>query len=124
MKFFILALILGWLSAYGQQPTDATIAYRQEIGDIPNNLSMYDGVIAVLDCGRIGEEALLRAEGVSLRVMVFDCAGDSDGGYEWMIENNIAAEVGYYLWQEHPHIVGSRGAVKFLGRPPKTWEKQ
>lgn len=105
----------GYLSAYDKNPTVYTIQYRQEVGDIPRDLSKYDGVIAVLDCGKIGQEAVLAIGEKTLSVIVFDCAGQSDGGHAWMVENNIVAEVGWGIWQAHPHIVGKRATITYGG---------
>lgn len=107
--------VSGYLSAYDKNPTVYTIKYRQEIGDIPYDLSEYDGVITVLDCGRIGQEAVLAIGEKTLDVIVFDCAGQSDGGYAWMVENNIVAEVGWGIWQKYPDIVGKRATVTYGG---------
>lgn len=102
----------GWLSAYDETPTVATIEYRQEAGEIPEDLSGYDGVIAVLNCDYIGKEAVLYSGEHRLDVIVFDCAGKSDGGYKWMIDNNIVAEVGYGIRVQYPDIVGSKATIR------------
>ena len=97
----------GWLSQYARTPTDATIAYRQEVGDIPQDLSMYEGVIAVEDCAHIGKDAYLYVAGRWRRVIVFDCLG-REVQPNWMQQNNIVAEMGYYLTQEL-ELVGQGG---------------
>ena len=86
----------GWLSQYGEAPTVGTLNYRQAVGDLPANLNLYDGFIAVADCGRIGDLAWLSINGGGwLRVAVFDCAGN-DGTPAWMAENQIIAELDYF----------------------------
>lgn len=95
----------GYLSAYDERPTLATIAYRQDTGEIPLSLVDYDGVIAVLDCSRIGQRVLMRAGGNVYRLLVFDCAGPPPGGSEWMIANRIVGEVGYGFRMAHPELV-------------------
>lgn len=104
----------GYLSAYAQTPTDATLAYRQEVGDVPYDVSQYDVLIAVLDCRLIGDEALLYTDVGVLKALVFDCAGVSDGGALWMLENNMIAEIDFYAWQKWPQLVGSH-AVLVMG---------
>lgn len=99
--------ISGWLSQYGQQPTDATITYRQERGEIPIDLSGYAGVIALEHCQHVGHEATLTVDGEAYRVMVFDCLNpEHDNPFA---ERGWAAEAGYYLADELG-IVG-RGGV-------------
>lgn len=107
-------LLLGYLSAYGQQPTEATLAYRQSIGDIPQNLAHFDGAVSVQDCSLIGQHARLITEDLDLHVIIFDCAGD-DGGLDWMLENNILAEIDYGLWRKHPEIVHRPATLVLLG---------
>ena len=97
----------GFLSAYAQIPTDATIEYQQEIGKIPLDLSAYDGVIAVYDCSLVGETAVLHTIDGDPVVMIFDCAGELDGGQAWMREGRYVAEMGYYLWQSRPELLGT-----------------
>ena len=89
----------GYLSQYAQAPTDATIAYRQESGDIPQDLSPYAGVIAVENCAYVGHDAYLYVGDSWYRVLVFDCLG-RDVQPNWMQENNIIAEMGYYLTKD------------------------
>ncbi len=71
------------------------IAYRQRVGQIPQDLSLYDGFIAVLEVDDIGRTYLLRPV-TSPHWEVFlavDCAGIADGGYAWMTNSGIIAEV-------------------------------
>lgn len=97
----------GYLSAYGQSPTDHTLQYRIDNGQVPpDSLTRYDGLVAVLDCALIGTEYILSTVSGDFSVIAFDCAGKDDGGHSWMIDNNIVAEIDWYLWQEHPEIVG------------------
>jgi hypothetical protein len=101
----------GYLSAYAQFPTDATIEYRQELGQIPHDLSEFDAYIAVLDCSQIGETGNLYTDVGTLYVLVFDCAGIEDGGADWMIDNNYIAELDWYTWQEYPEIIGTNAIL-------------
>lgn len=98
-------VISGYLSAYDKTPTDATIAYRQKMGEIPHDLSGYDGVIAVRNCQHIGKRAKVTTDHGVLNMLVFDCAGKSDGGDKWMDDNNIVGEIGYYARMKYPEIV-------------------
>lgn len=94
-------MVTGWLSQYGEAPTVATIAYRQSVGDLPLDLSPFDGFVAVADCGRIGDTGWLSIRGGPLeRIAVFDCAG-ADGTAQWMDGNNIIAEVDFFMARRH-----------------------
>lgn len=97
----------GYLSAYGKLPTDATLQHRQELAQIPSDLSKFDTYIAVLDCTNIGATGKLHTISGRLNVLVFDCAGTEDGGADWMIENNYVAELDYYTWERYPELIGT-----------------
>lgn len=92
----------GWLSAYDQEPTDHTLEYRLEIGDVQEG---YDVYLAVPGCDRIGETGLIRfPTGETKTYQVFDCASRNtteDQSKTWMEENNIVAEIDYYSWEEY-----------------------
>ena len=103
----------GFLSAYDERPTVATIKYGQEHGYIPQDISKYDGVVAVLDCWRAGQDAILTVGDEQFYVLVFDCAGKGDGGWNWMIRNSYLAEVGYYMRIKYPHIVGKYATIAY-----------
>ena len=112
--------LYGYLSAYNKLPTDATIAYREEIGDIPrDSLKQYDVLVATLDCGLIGKHGVLMAGKRRFTALVFDCAGD-DGGHTWMKDKNIVAEVDWYFWNEFPELIGKRATIVIGGNnhPP------
>lgn len=117
-------IIDGYLSAYDLTPTLATIEYRQEVGDIPDSLAGFDGVVAVQDCSLIGTPAILISQGHVLHVMIFDCAGHADGGYQWMSDNNIVGEVGYRIREKYPSIVGAHALLLIGGfneQPSKSY---
>lgn len=101
----ILAILLGFLSAYGQVPTEGTIAIRQEWGQLPQDMSQYDGVIATKSCALIGHEATLYIQGEKYDVIVFDCSGDQETS-EWMLSGRIIAELGYFLSHKIPNYKG------------------
>ena len=99
----------GYFSHYSQPPTDGTIPYHQnESGLLPQDLHSYAGVVAVADCSLVGSDAWVyitdsRATAEYryrwLPVKVFDCSGHSQTT-EWMNQNNILGELGYYLAQK------------------------
>ena len=104
-------LFVGFLSAYALGPTVGTINYRQDNGQIPHDLSPYDALLAVDDCGLIGHEATLTAGDDIYTGLVFDCAG-GDGAQHFSDGNadtpwKLAADVDYGFWMQHPELVGS-----------------
>lgn len=92
----------GWLSAYAKEPTDHTLEYRLETGDIQEG---YEAYIAVPECNRIGETGVIvLPDGNQKTYQVFDCASRNtaeDSSHAWMTENNIVAELDYYTWKDH-----------------------
>ena len=105
-----------WFSQYGQEPTDGTMEYRWSVGDMPLDMSLYDGVIAVEDCSRIGDVAMINIDDRWRRVMAFDCLGRDQSN--WMQEKNIIAELGFYLARKVDIEVG-RGVRGFL-----VWQEE
>jgi hypothetical protein len=104
---------VGWLSAYGQMPTDATLEYGQTVLGLPHDISPYDGLIAVLDCGDVGKTARLKTSLGTFKMLIFDCAYPHDtgpehlaGGARWMLENQYVGEVGFYFWSQYPELIG------------------
>lgn len=87
----------GWLSHYGEMPTEGTIAYRISVGDLPADaLEAYDVFFAVTDCKKIGKEAWFKIEDSPwLRGVCFDCAGHVET-VTWMEDNSIIAEIDYW----------------------------
>ena len=85
----------GVLSAYDLEPTVATIEARQSWGHIPSDLDEYDMFIAVPDCGRVGDNAIVIVGDTLYKAIAFDCGGD-DGGHDWMLANGVVAEVDYW----------------------------
>ncbi len=105
-----------WFSQYGQEPTDGTMEYRRSVGDIPLDMSPYDGVLAVEDCSRIGDVAWINIDDRWRHVMAFDCLGRDEDN--WMQEKNIIAELGFYLARKADIEVG-RGVRGFL-----VWQEE
>ncbi|NIV92386.1 hypothetical protein GWN42_06175 [candidate division KSB1 bacterium] len=105
-------VFLGILSAYALWPTVGTIEYRQDHGQIPQEIGHFDAFVAVDDCSLIGSEAKLITEKGEFRAMVFDCAG-GDGAHYFSDGNDmttpykLAGDVDYHFWQNHPELVGS-----------------
>lgn len=91
----------GYLSQFAQGPTDGTLAYRQSVGELPEDLSMYDGFLAVPDCDRIGHVAWLSIQGGPWGLyMTMDCSGHASTT-EWMDRDRILAEVDFYTARDH-----------------------
>jgi len=106
----------GYLSAYDQRPTDATLAYRQSVGDVPLYIDDNTILIAVLDCRHVGENAVLWVSGTPYNALVFDCAhGDS---WDWMLGTvtgiPYVAEIDYYTRISRPEIVGTWATLEIV----------
>lgn len=102
----------GWLSAYDQRPTDATIAYYQDVGMLPDDL--VGPLIAVYDCWRIGQTVTIHTyDGLTLEATIFDCAGAGDGGQDWMQRHNYVGELDYYTALMYPEYIGTWAKVKY-----------
>lgn len=100
-------------------PTIAQTDYQQAMGNLPEDLSGYDTVIAVDHCGLIGKEAVVHTESGDYTAIVFDCAGGgsapffSDGNdtsTPWL----MAGEVGYDFWMDHPDLIGTEVTIEVL----------
>ena len=101
--------IQGRASQYAPGVMQKVIANRQDWGQIPQDLSKYDGFIAVQECDNIGKEYLLIHEGKSYLVLGTDCAcktdhqydmhdtTDDSSGYKQMGDNNIVAGINWEL---------------------------
>lgn len=106
MKSMFLALALyGLASQYAPGVMQEVINNRQRMNQIPENLTAYDGFIAVRDCKDIGKEYYLYYPGKNIieKFLAVDCASKSDrqsstdarSGYKWMLDGNILVEVDY-----------------------------
>lgn len=85
----------GYFSQYGELPSKATIAVRQDWGHIPEDISNYPVRLAVSDCGLIGATGWAKMDDGQLeRMIVFDCSGHPHTS-KWMKDNNIIGEVDY-----------------------------
>ena len=105
-------IFTGILSAYCLWPTAATLEYRQALGQLPPDVSGYDVMLAVNDCGLIGHEATMVAGDLEFDAIIFDCTG-ADGVDFFSMGNDdttpykLAADADYWFWQAHPDIVHS-----------------
>jgi len=98
----IVVVATGLVSQYAPGVMEKVIKNRQSWGQLPEILPDVAGYIAVVDCSALGEVWLLRPRGTQTwgRFLVVDCAGpqlrpDGKTGGQWMLDNNIFAEVGY-----------------------------
>lgn len=96
----------GKLSAYQFNPWYGTVKWRQEHGQLPDDLSMYDAHVATDDCSTIGWTGMMHVYESdvmvdSLSVIVFDCMG-ADAVYNWMDELGFAVEMDYLTWMANP----------------------
>lgn len=108
-------IIEGTFSQYNRGPTDSQIWYHTEVTGLLKKGRGYQGFVAVVDCDRVGDDAWIRV-GKSgwLKVFVFDCSGHLSTT-RWMFENNIPAELGWYLVEklDLSHGVGIPGAITY-----------
>ena len=108
----IITVFLGILSAAGPRPSAATLALRQEWGQLPQDVSMYDGLLALDDCSLIGHDATMYADDEVFNMLVYDCA--SDDGTQYFSNGNdletpwlLAADADWTFWKAHPGTVTS-----------------
>lgn len=85
----------GWASQYETHQLMAdTVEARQGWGQLPADVSGYDGFVAVESCNRIGDSIYLYRPGVGFEhFLVADCSGHASTT-RWMRENGILVEVG------------------------------
>ena len=94
----ILAILLyGTASQYAPGVMQEVISNRQRWGQLPMELPPTDGYVATLEANLIGSFVYIRPEGADIweQFLVVDCAGHADGGYAWMLRNNVLVEVDY-----------------------------
>ena len=119
----------GWASQYQSYILmDATVEARQEWGQLPQDLSYWDGFVATESCAHIGKTAWIRITDVSPMnkdsakshhrwqwhpYMVADCSGHTSTT-NWMIRDNILVEFGRREaeWLGITDGEGARGGVK------------
>lgn len=95
-------VIVGWASQYAENVFPRVVQLRQKWGQLPGDLSVYDGFVATRSCGEIGSVVWLRPLGTQVweTFLVADCASRSDSrwqdglsGYEWMLAHGVTVEV-------------------------------
>jgi hypothetical protein len=99
--------LTGWASAYAPGVFQEVVAFRLENQlwpQIPPSEWIYaEGYIAVADCRSVGEMAtLVDPSGREWRVLIADCGerNKPGEGQDWMIANNIAAELDWEMWEQ------------------------
>lgn len=96
--------LTGWASAYAPGVFEDTVRYRldNDVWRVTPPWDWYyrtEGYVAVSDCARVGEMAILvAADGHEYEVLIADCAG-ADGTPDWMRENAIIVELDARLWE-------------------------
>ena len=100
MHTIMLVILVGIASQYAPGVMDRTIATRQIPGKtvytVPQDLSKYDGFIAMESCAELGNEYYVKPVESNLweLFLAVDCSGHSTTS-EWMKRNNIIMEVDY-----------------------------
>lgn len=95
---FILVLAIGIASQYAPGVMESVIENRRIPGKtnytVPQDLSQYDGFIAMKSCTELGNEYYLRPTGEDEweRFLVVDCSGHKSTS-DWMARNNIIVEI-------------------------------
>lgn len=103
----VCTVVTGRASQYSPGIMRRVTEYRQRMGQIAQDVSGYDGFIAVLECDDIGKEYWLRPVGTEIwyLVLAVDCASKSDrqseldprSGWEWMRDGAIVCEISHLL---------------------------
>lgn len=102
MRVILILILSGWASQYAPGKMEEVIRVRQTPGrtnhSLPQELPEADGRIALLEPDLIGDVVLVCPHDSTLpcrTMLVVDCAGIQDGGYDWMVRNGIVAEIDY-----------------------------
>ena len=92
--FLLVLLVTGIASRYDPGVFDMVAANR--------GLTQWEGGhVAVLDCDLVGSTVYICDEEKKCWwAQVTDCAGIADGGYDWMVRNNIAGELDYHYGKD------------------------
>lgn len=108
--FLILSLLApgyieGYASGYAPGVMEGVVVVRFANGWWPNpppyGWYMAQGAVAVEDCSRVGEMAVIEIGGRRYLVLIADCGERNkpgEGGH-WMRENNIVVELDWRLWE-------------------------
>ena len=94
----------GYLSQYAPTMMELVISNRQQMGQLPWDLSGYTVFIAMESCDEVGRTKYLTwGDGSVERALVTDCSGHYETS-QWMWENNIIAEVDYNTAYRHGFV--------------------
>ena len=100
MRHIFLIILTGIASQYAPLKMESVINVRQIPGKtaytITQDLSQYDGFIAMESCDELGNEYYIRPQNTTAWefFLVVDCSGHAETS-EWMERNNIIVEVDY-----------------------------
>lgn len=95
--------LTGYASRYDEGVFEGVVAHRNANGwwrnPLPPDWTAVSGYAATSDCGQVGQVVLMRPVGAATweRLLVADCAGDMPT-LNWLIDNNIIAELDYELF--------------------------
>lgn len=83
----------GYASWYAPGVMERVVATRQRWGQLPGDVTRYDGFVAVRECGDIGTELWIKpARGERYELfLAADCAAPP--AYQWMVRGGILVEV-------------------------------
>ncbi len=96
--------VVGWASQYAKGVFPRVVQLRQRWGQLPKDLSIYDGFVATSQCSEIGDVVWLRPLGSKgwETFLVADCASRTDSrwqdglsGHEWMTAYGILVEIDF-----------------------------
>lgn len=94
----------GYLSQYAPTMMELVISNRQQMGQLPWDLSGYSVFVAMESCDEVGRTKYLTWDDGSVeRVLVTDCSGSLETS-QWMWDNNIIAEVDYNTAYRHGFV--------------------
>lgn len=116
--------VTGYASRYDPDVFEAVVDYRDINGwwrnAPPVDRHLVAGYAATSDCGQVGRVVYMRPVGSSVweRVLVADCAGRDS--HQWMLDNNIVAELDYGLFTRWADIHGLPLAVEMKPLEPDT----
>lgn len=93
----------GYVSRYDPGVFEAVVSHRFVNGwwrnEPPADWDTVAGYAVTTDCNQVGQVLLMRPVGATTweRVLVADCSGDLES-MNWMLDNNIIAELDYGLF--------------------------
>ena len=94
----------GYASAYAPGVFREVVYHRLENRlwrNIPPSRWIYaDGYVAVMDCSRVGEMAVMVVDEQRYDVLIADCAG-ADGPIDRFEKMGVILEMDWELWEKH-----------------------